>query len=216
MMLKNNMTTIYIVRHGESQYNELANKNNFKPGMWGERGAQLTTKGREQVKEIAKQLQKIHFEAIFSSDLARATQTAEIIKLERQLAIQTRQTIRERLSYIFPGKSVHESEEELKKLIKNLENKEKMAYKIDGAYENTNETAARMLTFLREIAVAYRDQTVLVVNHGNNMRALLQHLGYATYDDLLPLGAIENTAYIILESDGVDFFIKETKWNTQK
>jgi broad specificity phosphatase PhoE len=167
MMMKNNMTTIYIVRHGQSQYNELANKNSFKPGMWGERGDQLTTKGREQVKEIAKQLQKIHFDAIFSSDLARATQTAEIIKLGRELTVQTRQTIRERLSYIFPGKSIHESEEELKELIKNLDNKAKMAYKLDNNFESTNETAARMITFLREIAVAYRNQTVLVVNHGN-------------------------------------------------
>ena len=38
------------------------------------------------------------------------------------------------------------------------------------------------------------------------MRILLNHLGKNA-----PHGAASNTAYIKLESDGVDFFIKETE-----
>jgi len=57
--------------------------------------------------------------------------------------------------------------------------------------------------------VAYPKKNVLVVTHGAVMGTLLIHLGFINPDDILP-GWITNTAYIILDSDGVDFFVKET------
>ena len=214
MIMKNNLTTIYIVRHGESEYNALPVEDHFVPGQWGEGGAPLTETGKKQAKERADHLKDIHFDAIFSSDVARAIQTAEILKLKRQIAIQTTRAIYERLSYMIPGKTFKETYKEIRKALKKLDKKAQLAYKpphqVAMRNESVNETASRLLTFLREIAVAYQDKTVLVVNHANNMRALLQHLGYATIEELFPKGAIENTAYIVLESDGVDFFVKET------
>ena len=58
-------------------------------------------------------------------------------------------------------------------------------------------------------------KTILVVSHGGVMRYLLIHLGFGTYTNL-PTGSIGNTAYIKLETDGVDFFVKETKGITKK
>jgi broad specificity phosphatase PhoE len=49
----------------------------------------------------------------------------------------------------------------------------------------------------------------MVVCHGNIMRCLLSHLGFAKFDELTRK-SVENTAYFVLESDGIDFFIKET------
>ena len=213
--MKNNMTTIYIVRHGESEYNALQHEDHYVPGQWGIKGAPLTEKGKEQAKKRAEDLKHIHFDAIFSSDVTRAKETAEILKLERKLTISTTKAIYERLSYMLPGKSFSETAKEIRELLKTIDEKAKLAYKPHGQdqmrNESSNETAARLLTFLREIAVGYKGKTVLVVNHANNMRALLQHLGYATIEELYPRGAIENLAYIILESDGVDFFVKETQ-----
>lgn len=42
------------------------------------------------------------------------------------------------------------------------------------------------------------------------IRALLIHLGYATYE-MLPHYAFSNAAYIKILSDGVDFFIETVK-----
>ena len=216
MTTKNDqLTTIYIVRHGESDYNALPNKNIYKPGMWGEGGARLTKRGEIQAKKRAKHLKHIHFDAIFSSAATRAIQTAEIVKLERKLAIQTTEVIHERLNYILPGKTYTQTFEKIKKIVNDLDNEAKLAYKPDNQEamrdESVNETATRLLTFLRKIAVSYKNKTVLVVNHGNNMKALLAHLGYAPYDELMHEGSVENTAYIVLESDGVDFFIKDVQ-----
>jgi len=49
-----------------------------------------------------------------------------------------------------------------------------------------------------------------VVTHGGVMRAFLIHLGVGDEKTLSP-GSIENTAYVIIKSDGVDFFIKKTE-----
>ena len=76
-------------------------------------------------------------------------------------------------------------------------------------YESNTEIATRFITFLREIAATYLGKNVLIVCHGSIMRATLMRLGFATYDTL-PSGNIENTGYFVLESDGVDFFVKET------
>ena len=213
-MKNKNMTTIYVVRHGESESNLHKDKPREFHRQWGETEAPLTEKGEEQAKERAKSLAHVHFDAVFSSDLTRAKQTAEFITLEKKLAIQTSKLIRER-SYgdfvdAFPGKNSQEIREEMKKELSALDDQGKMKYKYNSSLESAEDAAIRLLTFLREIAVAYAGKTVLITNHGNNMRSMLTHLGWATYDELTDSSSIENPGYVILESDGVDFFIKDT------
>lgn len=41
------------------------------------------------------------------------------------------------------------------------------------------------------------------------MRGFLIHLGFGTHKEFSGR-SIENTGYFVLESDGVDFFVKET------
>lgn len=183
--------------------------------QWGELESPLTILGEEQARKRAEELRNIQFDAVFSSDLTRAKQTAEILKLERELAVQTTKAIRERVVWshidelVHNGKSIESITDEMKKELKELDEKGKMAYKYSQSIESAEEAASRLFTFLREIAVAYLGKTVLVVNHGNNMRSLLTHLGWAKFDEL-PGDSIANTAYVVLESDGTDFFVKET------
>lgn len=216
-MTNKNYTTIYIVRHGQSHHNanEDIQDEEFH-SQWGDTQAPLTNEGIKQARIRAAALQHIHFDAIFSSDLTRAKQTAEIIKLERNLAIHTTSLIRERnhWQHVYTlkkrGKTVEEIEDEIRQNLQKLDQKAKMAYKISKDIESPKEAAGRLLTFLREIAISYSGKTVLVINHGNNMRSLLTHLGWATFDELPFIKSVENTGYIVLESDGVNFFVKET------
>ena len=198
--------TIYIVRHGQA-------KANVEEMVAGHFDSPLTAKGEKEAKLRAEDLKRIHFDAVFSSDLMRAKRTAEIITLGRQLAVNTTRLIRERNFGDWEGRPIKEVLEEDKKILERLSTlseQGKRAFKINYGYESDNDIAWRLITFLREIAVSFMGQTVLVVVHGSIMRAALMHLGFANYDELPP-GSIENTGYVVLESDGVDFFIKETK-----
>jgi len=211
--MKNNLTTFYIVRHGESEGNTAEASNH----VFG-KGTILTDKGKEQAKSFNEILKNISFDAVFSSDLIRAVQTAEIIALERKIAVQTTERLRERtLAPYFkkhPGKTREDLEKELVKAFEKLSDKAKMAYKLDEEIESAEEANIRFNTFLREIAVAYEGKTILVVCHGNLMRTLLAHLGWAKYDEL-PKNAMKNSGYIILESDGADIFLKDVQGATK-
>lgn len=76
--------------------------------------------------------------------------------------------------------------------------------------ESDEEAMSRFITFVREVAVGYAGKTVLLVTHGGVMRAFLIKIGFGTYDTIRP-GAVQNSAYVKMLSDGVDFFISETQ-----
>lgn len=199
------LTKIYIVRHGETEANAAR-------VVSGHFDTSLTLVGEKQAESRKESLKHIHFDAVFSSDLVRAKRTAEIIASDRQLAVNTTRLIRERCFGNWEGRLISEVVEESKKMIawrETLTEEGKRASKMNFGYESDNDIAWRLITFLREVAVTYLGQTLLVVVHGSIMRALLMHLGFALYEEL-PSGSIENTGYVVLESDGVDFFIKET------
>lgn len=201
-----NYCTLYIVRHGETEWN--------KSGVvMGQKDSPLTAEGVEQAQATAEQLKDIHFDSIFSSDSLRAHRTAEIIKLERQLAIETSKLLRERSYGHFEGKSVAGYREAVKHLLekaKRLPEKEQWKFKFGEDIESDEEVVSRFITQIREIAVSYPNKTVLIITHGGCIRTFLMHTGYFKYGEL-PAGSFQNAGYVKVLSDGVDFFIKEVK-----
>ncbi|MBI4098153.1 MAG: histidine phosphatase family protein [Candidatus Levybacteria bacterium] len=210
----NKKTTVYVVRHGESFFNSSGNLNLFDRD--GEEGSPLNSDGKSQAKKFAEKLKGIEFAAIFSSNLARARETAQIIALERKLAVETSHLIRERSVYNYlhkinrlGGGSVDKLNEEIRKDLLKLDKKARMQYKHSPIMESVEEGALRLLTFIREAAAAYSGKKIMVVCHGNIMRCLLKFLGWAEFDEI-PSGSIANLGYFVLESDGTEFFVKET------
>jgi len=76
---------IYIIRHGEkTPSTDIHNENNC-----------LTERGKKQVKLLAKRLETFRITKIYSSDLLRCKETAEIIKKELGLPIEYEESLRE-------------------------------------------------------------------------------------------------------------------------
>lgn len=63
--------------------------------------------------------------------------------------------------------------------------------------------------------MGYAGKIVVVVSHVTLMRGLLIHLGYADYHQISREG-MANSSHILIESDGTDFFLKETLGITKK
>lgn len=204
---KENLCTYYIVRHGESEWN-------IQQRIHGHADSPLTSKGKDQVKELAEQLRRIRFNAIFASDLVRAKDTAALIALEHDLAVKTTEALRERRYGHFEGKHKDEFERATQPLLiqfADLFDREKNRSFLDQHNIEDDQTLARrVITFLREIALAHVGQTVLLVTHGAVMRTLMVHLGFARHDQL-GWGTISNAAFVTLKSDGVDFFLDEVQ-----
>jgi len=195
--MPNSYCTLYIVRHGQTDWN-------IQGITQGETNIPLNSEGIKQARASRKNLKDIKFDAVFSSDLIRAKKTAEIITLEKQLAIETTHLLRERRYGKLDGKPYNM----MKKYYdtwERLSKKERVNYRPYKGYETDEEVVNRFITFLREVAVGHCGKSVLVVTHGGLMRAFLNHISEETY----LTGSVSNLAYIKLESDGVDFFIKE-------
>lgn len=197
-------TTFYIVRHGQTEWNA-------KGMLQGHQDSDLTKKGKAQIKKLAHTLKNVDFAGIYSSDLLRARRTAQIIAVERKIAVKTTEILREKNFGVLEGKHYLDVQNELKNLLDRfdkLSSKERARHKF--LQEDSNEKiAARFITFLRELAIAHPGDNILVVSHGGTIRTLLLHLGFAKPEEL-PFGSIDNAGFVKIDSDGVVFFVKET------
>lgn len=137
---------IYIVRHGQTDYNI--------EGRYGGRiDVPLNDEGRKQAKIIKEKLKNIKFDKVFSSPLIRAYETTKII-CDNEITVDYRLIERDN----------GELEGKLKKdIIGNIDfnNPEEKRYNI----ESITEFRKRINNFFDEITSFYKGKNVLVVTH---------------------------------------------------
>jgi len=202
---KNNYCTFYLVRHGETEWNQ-------QRILQGQKDSLLTDKGVKQARKLISFFQNIKFDQVYSSDLIRAEKTAQIMAMEKNIAVNTTKLLRERCFADYEGKSYQILREKLKDQIKlrdKLSQEQRFKFRLAKGIETDEEVMSRFITFLRQKALVYPNKKILIVTHGGVMRTFLVHLGFAKHSQLPP-GSIKNTGYIMVDSDGVDFFIKQT------
>lgn len=195
----------YIFRHGKSEGNLL----NL---VQGQKDYPLTEEGVTAAKAACQLLAGDDFAEIFSSDLSRARQTAEIIASAKHLAVKATYLLRDQTFGIYDGMEKTKFKEEMRaRLAKHeaLAIKEKISDRLAPGAETDAEVIARLLNFIRFTALANTDQKVLVVSHSNVVRDLLVRFGYCQKSQL-PSGSIKNLAYFVLDSDGTDFRVVGT------
>ncbi len=191
--------TLYLVRHGQTQWN-------VDRIIQGHTDIPLNKNGEVQALAQSEKLKDVRFDAAYSSDLIRAKRTAEILLLERKLAVITTQKLRERSFGLYEGKPIDDKHKKLCELLAQYNDHPHIK---ESRVETNDLIIGRVFTFLREISLAHLGKTVLVASHGGILRQVLIHLAYAT-EVQLASGSVQNLAYLKLESDGVDFFIKDT------
>lgn len=192
--------TLYIVRHGQTDWN-------ITKTIQGQLDIPLNQTGEAQAHELKSKLKTIHFDAIYSSDLVRATRTAEILNLEHKLTLETTKALRERSFGTYEGKPMGKDHAYLTKLLQEYKSHPHI---IESHVETNEQLLSRVIIFIRELSVAYGGKTVLLVSHGGLMRTLLIHLGFCTDKQFSPFGSIKNLAYIKLSSDGSEIEVEET------
>jgi broad specificity phosphatase PhoE len=155
------VTTVYLARHGESDWNAA---NRFQ----GHSDRPLTELGREQARALAEIVAVQNVEAIYSSPLERALETARIVADGTGLEVMTRDDLREVDTGSWSGLSRAEVKERFP------EGFERWiaggAGWEDG--ETYEEMGGRVLAALQEIATAHPGGRVLIVSHGGPIRAI--------------------------------------------
>src|SRR4051794_31240105 len=154
------VTTLLLVRHGETEWN--------RAGRWqGHSDTPLNDAGREQARKLAAELSDV--DVVYSSDLARARETAEILAQPLGLEVRVDPHLRERGFGAWEGKTSAEIEAEFGE-----EHARWLAGAAHGAEdaEPFSDFATRVRAFVDDVLEEHPDQTVLIVAHGGSVRAV--------------------------------------------
>lgn len=193
-----NAATLYIVRHGES----LANAG--IPFTRTPEGSPLTDRGRQQAHLVAQRLRGVPADAVIASNLLRARQTAEIIAHDRGLPVRIVPELHERtigrFALLADIEQMEEYREKFAAYYRGTDD-EKLRWKLGEEWESLEEAQRRFVRAVERVADDYPGKTAIVVAHGTVMRTFLVYAGYGTLSQL-PDGAIENTGYIVVKTDG--------------
>ena len=166
----------FILRHGETPY-QLQEEIILYP--WPEPSPiLLTERGKEQVKAAAEELKKEKIDLIYSSDVNRVRQSAEIVARELDLKVIFERRLRERNWGIYKGKP----KKEYDKLFS--VRKEKFS-KAPPQGENWNDVKQRVLDFIKDIDKKYQGKRILIVSHGCPLWLLQGGLKELNEDELL-------------------------------
>ncbi len=185
------MTHLIIVRHAESAHN-LAGR------IQGHHDSGLTPKGLRQARRLAKRLKKFKLDKVYSSDLGRAyTTTLEILRHQKKLKVTRDPLLREIQLGAWEGMTPEEVD---KKYNNGYQKwlKKPSACHIDGC-EKLPHFRKRITARVRQIALANRGKTVLIVTHGGAITALLADWLKADFDNLLLNLELENTSLTIVD-----------------
>ena len=135
------------MRHGETDWNA-------EGRLQGHTDRPLNAYGRRQATELAQRLAGEGADAIYTSDLARATETAQILGARLGLTVVVDPDLREKNWGTWEG----------------LTGDERVHVEFEG--ESTEEHRDRVMAAVRRIAARHPDQRVVVVTHGGSLRRI--------------------------------------------
>lgn len=158
------MTTIYLVRHGETDWNR-------ERRIQGHRDPPLNATGRKQARSLARRLSGVAFAAAFASDLKRAWQTAEILLEGTRTPLTACSGLRERYLGRWEGHLMEEIATLDPSAWRDWLNRPRDYAPHGGETEVALEQ--RAIATLTDMTANHPEATVLAVSHGGTIRAIL-------------------------------------------
>jgi probable phosphoglycerate mutase len=151
------MTEIWLVRHGQTDWN-------LEGRFQGQLDVPLNEVGMDQVRLLADKLAGKSFDALYASDLMRARQTAEILASRVNLPIKFDRRLREISQGEVEGLLLSEIKAKHAEFLDERATDPVNARMPGG--ETVGEVAVRFKEAIDEIANNHQGETVLVASHG--------------------------------------------------
>lgn len=178
------MTEIWLVRHGQTDWN-------LNRRFQGQTDIPLNESGLQQAEVLAQKLRFEKFDAIYSSDLQRASQTADSVAQRLNLPVIHDPRLREICQGEWEGLCLDEVIDQYK-VDPTIEQRDPVYSRAPGG-ESVAEVEARMAEAAAEIARNYPKGKVLIVSHGVAVAALYcaaNHLPLEKHHEYIPDNAV--------------------------
>ncbi len=163
-------TQLYLVRHGETDWNA-------ERRVQGQKESKLSERGVAQAMERSKRIVELDFDAVYCSSSQRTRQTVHGL-LEGQVdSVHYQDNLREMLMGVWEGELRDDIDKTHPEQQKNFfENPE--LFELEGS-ETFAELQQRGVSALTDIVASHAGQRVLVVSHGAIIKAtVLHYLGW--------------------------------------
>ena len=158
------MLHLMLVRHGETEWN-------VQRRYQGQSDVPLSELGKRQAELVAERLTDQEIDVVYSSDLKRAWDTAQVIADKIGLDVSSESRLRELKFGILEGLTFDEAQEKHPEMI-------------DAWLENFNNTPeggetidlfnARIVSLLDDLKDKHDEQVVLLVGHGGSLSEILR------------------------------------------
>ena len=181
---------LYIVRHGETDWNKAGK-------VQGRTDIPLNERGRYLAEATAEGMKDVRIDFCYTSPLIRAKETAQIILGEREIPLVEEKR----------GEITDPGSEAFQRFFTDTEN-----YVPSEGAESISELYERTGCFLSEIADRedLKDSHILISTHGAAMTALLNRIkGNMQIKDFWKYKVPKNCAVSVVEIKGKDIIIKE-------
>lgn len=160
------MTHLYLVRHGQTDWNV--------EGRWqGQADVPLNERGRQQAAHIARSLSEVGLVAIYSSDLIRAHETAGVLADLTGLEVQLDPRLREIHQGQWQGLLVTDIEEQYGREFRRRRNDPLNVAPPGG--ETVLQVRERVVDAIQDIVQQHPHERVAVVSHGFALAVIQVH-----------------------------------------
>lgn len=163
------MSVLYLVRHGETEWNR-------QMRIQGQSDVGLSERGREQARQLAQRIAHWRIDRAVTSDLSRARETARIVLGDRELPLESDVRLRERHFGEWEGLT---REEVLARDEAGYRRwrEDPWTFRPPGG-ESLDDVYRRVSTLAEELRED--EGSILVVSHGGTLQAMLRHfLGWS-------------------------------------
>lgn len=183
-------TTLILLRHGETEWN--------LSGRWQGQAAdtELTDLGRQQARLAANRLRSYPINVIYSSDLLRAFETAQIIGQALGLTPVAEPALRESDIGAWTGLTWAEISERYPEQAAAMFAGQDVRR---GGGESFGELHDRLAAAAQNIVSRHPGDTVLVVSHGAALRSLVAYVLGASLDQMHRIAIGGNTALSVVQ-----------------
>lgn len=205
--------TFYIVRHGQTNWNILGKTQ-------GHGNSDLTEQGIVQARELSEDITKYPIDYIYSSDLGRAIQTAEILGKKLNLEVQKTEGLREMGFGVWEGLLIDEIKKDYSDIYDIWRNDPHLVNIPKG--ETLQVIKERVDNFIEEINKKHENKHIIFVTHSITLRVmLLSFLGsgmeniYKIKQDNTALNIVEYRDYgpVVIKMNDTSHIKNHTKIN---
>ena len=174
---------LYIVRHGETEWNVIKR-------FQGQLNTPLTEKGIKKLKETGKNLENVLFEEVYTSELERTVNSAEIIFNEnrgyknKKMELKKLAELNEAYFGVWQGLKYEEVflkyPEEANNYFYNVKN-----YKAENVKaENLKDALERFLRGINKILDNHKSGNILIVTHGTVFETFINYVENSSIFDI--------------------------------